>query len=171
MTARNRPQARRDEHGECLHLYLTRDATCVHCGMKFGLAWSADRDWLTSPLRRNIMYGGGAFLVTIALWLLTVPLLPLVALFLGVYFFVRVFFGTTETFMKHRFVPGKLGVLVPRGQFNIAAMKPAYAWVGRGKFPMDIELYSQFAEGETLLVEHLRWSRLPVAIYRGHLGR
>ena len=170
MTARNRPQARRDEHGECLHLYLTRDATCVHCGMKFGLAWSADRDWLTKPLRRNIMFGVGAFLVTIGFWLLEVPLIPLLALFLGVYFFVRVLFATAETFMKHRFVPGKLGMLVLRGQFNIAAMKPAYAMVGRVKFPMDIELYSQFSEGETLLVEHLRWSRLPVAIYRGHLA-
>ena len=169
MTARNRPQARRDEHGECLHLYLTRDATCVHCSMRFGLAWSAGREWLTKPLRRNIMYGVGAFLVTLIFWQLATPLIPLISLFLGVYFFVRVFFGTIETFMKHRFSPGKLGVLVPRGPFNIGAMKPAYAIVGRGKFPMDIELYSQFNEGETLLVEHLRWSRLPVAIYRGHL--
>ena len=47
MAKRPRPQARRDEHGECMHLYLTRDATCVHCGMRFGLAWTADRGWLT----------------------------------------------------------------------------------------------------------------------------
>jgi hypothetical protein len=105
------------------------------------------------------------------LFLLQVTLIPLVLLFLGVYFFVRVFFGTIETFMKHRFVPGKLGVLIPRGQFNVGAMKPAYAYIGRAKFPMDIELYSQFSEGETLLVEHLRWSRLPIAIYRGHHPR
>ncbi len=49
-------------------------------------------------------------------------------------------------------------------------MKPAYAMVGRAKFPMDVELYSQFSMGETLLIEHLRWSRMPVAIYRGHLN-
>jgi hypothetical protein len=168
MTARNRPLARRDAHGECLHLYLTRDAKCVHCGMQFGLAWSADRDWLTKPLRRNIIFGLGSFVIFGVLFLLQVTLIPLVLLFLGVYFFVRVFFGTVETFMKHRFVPGKLGVLIPRGQFNVGAMKPAYAYIGRAKFPMDIELYSQFSEGETLLVEHLRWSRLPIAIYRGH---
>ena len=168
MRSKNRPLAKRDATGECMHLYLTRDATCVHCGMQFRLAWTADRDWLTKPLRRNILFGVGAMAATGVLWLLTVPLLPMVALFAGVYFFVRVVFGTAETFMKHRFVPGKLGPLIPRAQFNVSAMKPAYAFVGRLKFPMDVELYSQFTEDETLLVEHLRWSRMPIAIYRGH---
>jgi hypothetical protein len=99
-----------------------------------------------------------------------IPLLAYGLLFIGIYFFVRALLGTVETFMKHGFVPGKLGALVSRGRINLSAMKPAYAMIGRVKFPMDQTVYGQFAVGDTLLVEHLRWSRLPVAIYRGHLA-
>jgi hypothetical protein len=166
---RNRPPARRDERGECMHLYLTRDATCVHCGMKFGLAWTADRKWLTRPLQRNLLMGIGGFLLMGATTALQVPVVPLLFLFAGAYFFVRALLGTLEAFLKHRFVPGKLGALVPRAPYNLAAMKPAVAWVGTVKFPMDETVYRQFNPGDTLLIEHLRWSRIPVAIYRGHL--
>lgn len=171
MSSANRPKARRDERGECMHLYLTRDATCVHCGMKFGLAWAAERDWLTKPLRKNLALGFGSFVVVAAAYLTSVSFVAMAFLFIGMYFLVRALFGTAETFMKHRFVPGKLGTIVPRGKLNITALKPAYAYVGVVKFPVDLELYSQFQQGETLLIEYLRWSRMPVAIYRGHLSR
>ena len=171
MSSANRPRARRDERGECMHLYLTRDATCVHCGMKFGLAWTADRSWLTAPLRKNLVIGFAAFILVAGAYIGAVDLFAMAFLFVGIYFLIRALFGTTETFMKHRFVPGKLGTIVSRGRYNVTAMKPAYAFVGSVKFPMDVELYSQFREGETLLVEYLKWSRLPVAIYRGHLPR
>ncbi len=152
-----------------MHLYLTRDATCVHCGMKFGLAWTANRNWLTAPLRKNILLGFAAFIVVAVAYAGAVDLLAFASLAIGIYFMVRGLFGTLETFMKHRFVPGKLGVIIPRAWFNVAAMKPACAFIGSVKFPVDVALYSEFREGETLLIEHLRWSRLPVAIYRGHM--
>ena len=62
------------------------------------------------------------------------------------------------------------GELTPRRRWNVLAPKPYIAWVGRVRFPFDAEVYSHFNPGDTLLVEHLRWSRLPVAIYRGHPG-
>lgn len=171
MSSGNRPRARRDEHGECMHLYLTRDATCVHCGMKFGLAWQADRNWLTRPLRKNLVIGFAAFALVAAGYAAAVDLMAMGFLFVGIFFLIRALLGTAETFMKHRFSPGKLGDIVPRPWFAVTALKPAFAFVGRVKFPMDLQLYSQFGAGETLLVEYLKWSRLPVAIYRGHLPR
>lgn len=169
MARRQRPPARRDDRGECMHLYLTRDATCVHCGMRFGLAWTAERNWLTAPLRRNLTIAIGGFLVTGLGFGLNVTLLALGALFVGIYFMIRSTLGTVETFMKHGFVPGRLGTLIPRARFNPSNSKAWYALVGRVKFPLDEGVYSHFERGETLLVEHLKWSRLPVAIYRGHV--
>ena len=168
MTSANRPRARRDEHGECMHLYLAH-ATCVHCGMQFDLAWQAPRNWLTAPLRKNLTLGFAAFILVAAAYAGAVDCFAMAFLFVGIYFLVRALFGTAEMFTKHRFVPGKLGAIVSRGRFNITAMKPAYVFVGTVKFPMDIDLYSKFREGDTLLIEHLKWSRLPIAIYRGHL--
>ena len=152
-----------------MHLYLTRDATCVHCGMKFGLAWQAERNWLTAPLRKNLGIGFAAFVVVAGAFVGGIDLLALAFMFAGVYFMIRALFGTVETFLKHRFTPGRLGMIVPRGRYNITALKPAYAFVGCVKFPVDLDLYSRFSQDETLLVEYLKWSRLPVAIYRGRL--
>lgn len=152
-----------------MHLYLTRDATCVHCGMKFGLAWQADRAWLTRPLQKNLGIGFGSFILVAGAYVGNVGFVAMAFLFVGIYFLVRALLGTTETFLKHRFTPGRLGMIVPRGRYNITALKPAYAFVGSVKFPVDLDLYSQFSQDETLLVEYLKWSRLPVAIYRGHL--
>lgn len=171
MSTKKRPPARRDASGECMHLYLTRDAQCVHCGMQFRLAWSADRGWLMAPLRKNLTIGIGSALLMGASYSLGIDFVAMIFLFATVYFFVRSFFGTTEVFMKHRFSPGRLGEIIPRSKFNIIAMKPAVAWVGPARYPIDIQVYSQFTPGDTLLVEYMRWSRVPVAIYRGHLDR
>ena len=171
MSNRNRPPARRDAHGECMHLYLTREAQCVHCGMQFKLAWTAERNWLTGPLRKNLTIGIGAIIMVAVGYSTGVSLLSTIALFVAVYFMIRAMFGTVEVFLKHRFSPGKLGMLVHRGRFSITAMKPAYAWIGILKSPMDEQVYNHFNPDDTLLVEYLKWSRLPVAIYRGSLNR
>ena len=171
MSNRNRPPARRDAHGECMHLYLTRDAQCVHCGMQFRLAWSADRNWLTAPLRKNLTIGIASALLMGVGFALALSFVAYLFLFATVYFMVRSFFGTAEVFMKHRFSPGKLGDLVPRSKINVTSMKPAIVWIGVVRYPFDEETYRKFTPGDTLLVEYMRWSRIPVAIYRGHLDR
>ena len=163
------PQQPVDEHGECRHLYLTGDATCVHCGMQFKLAWSAERNWLLWPLFRNGGFGVFFTLILVATQASGFPLLPSAALVGSVLFFTRAFLGVVETMMRHGFVPGRLGPLLKRQPFNPLPPKPAVTVVGRVRFPIDRQTYEQFAPGDTLLVEHLRWSRLPVAIYRGQL--
>ena len=50
------PDQRLDASGECLHLYLARDGVCVHCGMRFELAWSTERGALLLPTRKNLAY-------------------------------------------------------------------------------------------------------------------
>ena len=171
MANRNRPPAKRDEHGECMHLYLTRDAQCVHCGMQFRLAWSAERGWLMAPLRRNIVFGVVGIALMGVARAYSIDLLAMGFLFIAIYFIVRSGFGVMEVFLKHRFSPGKLGEFMPRSRLNVTMMKPGIAWVGRVRYPMDLNTYGQFTPGDTLLVEYLKWSRLPVAIYRGHLAR
>jgi hypothetical protein len=122
-----------------------------------------------APLQRNLIAGIGLLFSMALANAFQIQLLAMFVLFGAVYFLVRAFFGIMEIFMKHRFSPGKLGAFIPVPWWNIATMKRGIVWIGRTKYPMDIKTYSQFTEGETLLVEYLRWSRLPVAIYRGYL--
>ena len=157
--------------GECRHLYLTGDATCVHCGMKFELAWSAPRNSITFPTIRNT---GIALLCTALLaasQAFGLTILGYAFLVGTVLFFTRVLLGGLELFGKHGFVPGKLGPLVKRPVFNILLPKRYLTTVGFVRFPVDKDTHAQFNIGDTLLVEHLRWSRLPVAIYKGRMPR
>jgi hypothetical protein len=164
------PVSSNDAQGECLHLYMTREATCAHCGMHFALAWQAGQGWITSPLRKNMMLAlvsGSAYLF---LRFGGVDgLMQALLLVAGVLFLTRTILGGLEPFARHGFVPGKLGTLYTRSRLNLLAPKPNVAEIGRVKFPLDKDTYYQFKEGDTLLVEHLRWSRLPVAIYKGTL--
>ena len=170
-----------DASGECRHLYLRRrasgaaanaaDATCVHCAMEFRLAWQSDRAGLVRPTTRNLIYA----LAGLALFTLTqffgVSLggFPVSSIFLviSVLFFTRTLLGGFGLYAQHGFVTGKLGPVYRRPRLNPLPPKPYVTAVGAVPFPVDIETYRRFEEGNTLLVEHLRWSRLLVAIYRG----
>ena len=163
------PNQRVDPASECLHLYLTGDATCVHCGMRFHLAWSAERGSLLRPTTRNLMFGVGSAVLMAASQAVGLGLVQLAFMVVMIFFFTRTALGGSELYFRHGFVPGKLGRLVRRGRFNPLLPKPYVTTVGSTRFPIDLELYERFSPGDTLLVEHLRWSRLPVAVYRGHL--
>ena len=162
-----------DASGECRHLYLTRDATCVHCGMRFRLAWQSSRQDLLRPTTRNLVIalGGTALLVASQLFGLVVGGFPLSSVFLvvAVLFFTRSTLGGLELLGRHGFVPGRLGPIYRRGQYNPLPPKRYITNLGPVRFPIDLETYRHFKEGDTLLFEHLRWSRLPVAIYKGYL--
>ena len=165
-TSRIPPQA----PGECRHLYLTGDATCVHCGMKFDLAWTAERESLVPSSNRNLLIAAG-FGVLLGVSYFMGLALPAYLFLIGtVLFFTRGILGKWEMYQRHGFVPGKLGPLVKRPPVNVLLPKPYLTTVGIVRFPIDKETHDQFREGETLLVEHLRWSRLPVAIYRGRMS-
>ncbi len=165
-----RPIQPRDESGQCRHLYLTGDATCAHCGMKFRLEWHSERAGLLRPTVRNLAFGAAAGALLLAAQVMlgqgVFTALFLVAMVL---FFTRTVLGGLEVFARHGFIPGTLGPLLKRARFNPLAPKPYVTHIGRVKFPIDKEAHERFKEGDTLLVEHLRWSRLPVAIYLGTL--
>ncbi|MEX2598721.1 MAG: hypothetical protein WD533_03595, partial [Dehalococcoidia bacterium] len=154
--------------GECRHLYLTGEAVCVHCGMKFELAWFAEKPDLTRPVIRNAAFAVVSGLGLGATIALSLSLVMYVFLAATVLFGIRMLLGTMEFFGKHGFVPGKLGPLIKAPIYNILLPKPYITSVTWVRFPIDKAAYQQFQEGETVLIEHLRWSRLPVAIYRGH---
>ena len=85
-------------------------------------------------------------------------------------FFTRTLLGGFELYARHGFVPGRLGPIARRHPFNPLPPKPYVTALGRVRFPIDLSTYRMFEEGDTLLIEHLRWSRLPVAIYKGYPG-
>lgn len=170
-----------DASGECRHLYLRRrspdapasaaDATCVHCGLEFRLAWQSDRAGLVRPTTRNLVYAliGLALLVVTQVFGVAVGGLPISSLFLviAVLFFTRALLGGFGLYAQHGFVTGKLGPIYRRHRLNPLPPKPYVTAVGSVPFPVDLETHRRFEVGDTLLVEHLRWSRLLVAIYKG----
>ncbi len=170
-----------DASGECRHLYLRRrppnapasaaDATCVHCGMEFRLAWQSDRAGLVRPTTRNMIYAviGLAFFVVTQVFGVALGGFPISSIFLviAVLFFTRMLLGGFGLYAQHGFVTGKLGPVYRRPRLNPLPPKPYVTAVGAVPFPVDIETHRRFQEGDTLLVEHLRWSRLLVAVYKG----
>ena len=150
-----------------MHLYMTSDGACVHCGLQFRLAWTSERNALLRPTRRNLAYAVGAGLLIAVNQATGQMVLATVFLVVAVFFFTRTLLGSFELFAKHGFVPGKLGPLMRRGRFNLLVPKPYVTTVGTVRFPIERETYDLFGPDDTLLVEHLRWSRLIIAVYRG----
>lgn len=140
----------------------------MHCGLRFQLAWSSERGPLLLPTRKNLAYALGAGLLIAVSQASGQGLMATAFLILSLFFFTRTLLGSFELFAKHGFVPGKLGPLMRRGRFNLLVVKPYVTVVGGVRFPIDLATYEMFGPEDTLLVEHLRWSRLIVAVYRGH---
>ena len=172
MRRRNvQPQQQLDSSGECRHLYLTGDATCVHCGMQFRLAWASERRDLVWPTTRNLIFafiGLALFVPAQAFPLGGSSILSSFFLVMTVFFFTRTLLGGFELYTRHGFVPGRLGPIARRHPLNPLPPKGYVTTLGQVRFPIDLDAYRQFEQGDTLLIEHLRWSRLPVAIYKGH---
>ena len=122
MRRRNaQPQQQVDASGECRHLYLTRDATCVHCGLQFRLAWSSERRDLVRPTTRNLIFAVLAALLLVPAQAFPIggsPILASVFLVLAVLFFTRTLLGGFELYARHGFVPGKLGPIARRHPLN-----------------------------------------------------
>ena len=175
---RSPPQQQTDAAGECRHLYLTRGsdaemvaARCVHCGLLFRLAWQSDSADLIAPTKRNVLLAAAGLALFAGTTAFPVLLggINISSLFLvvAVLFFTRAALGGFELRVRHGFVPGKLGPLYRRARWNPLPPKPFVTSLGPVRFPIDIETHHRFEVGDTLLFEHLRWSRMPVAIYKG----
>ncbi len=163
------PNQPTDDRGRCRHLYLTGDATCVHCGMKFRLAWASERKRLLGPALRNLLVGVGFGLLIVGAQAMALGALGTVFLMGAVLFFTRTLLGGFELYTRHGFIPGELGPVSRRSRLNPMIPKPFVTTIGTVRFPIDGDVHSQFNEGDVLLVEHLRWSRIMVAIYVGTL--
>ena len=153
---------------ECDHSQITPQGRCVRCGLQFHLQWSATRWGIAVAARRNLGLG----LIGVAVLLLWARLagnnetLQALALGVMVFFLSRVFFNIMELFSPHGFFQGPLKDLHPQGPFSVLAPFRTFMVVGRAKFPVSAAVYRQFTAGETVLVEFLRWSKVPVAVYR-----
>ena len=86
---------------------------------------------------------------------------------IAVFFLVRAIRSVTEKQIPRLFRVGEVGQIRPRGPFSFTATKPMTAQVAGLRFQMDGKLYGTLNEGDVVVVEFLRWSRLPTAWYRG----
>ena len=136
--------------------------------MRFRLAWASERSALLRPTRRNLAYAVGAGLLIAVSQAGDQAVLATGFLVVALFFFARALLGSFELFVRHGFVLGKLGPLTRRRRFNVLVPKPYVTTVGTVRFPIDLETYRAFGPEDTVLVEHLRWSRLILAVYRGH---
>jgi hypothetical protein len=86
---------------------------------------------------------------------------------------VVVFLGARLTYsimglaQAHNLYFGNLGPLRPKSPLTFGKGKDANAVVGIRRFPMDRATYELFRPGEGVIIESLRWTNYPVAIYRG----
>jgi hypothetical protein len=153
---------------ECPHLRISSQGVCHTCGIHFRVFWRAKRSSLFTPLSRNI----GAIGILAAVGVVMVGALIENAIVTGglvalaVFFMARLVFAALDLFMGHYFYNGTVGLLSLRSPMNILAVKEAWVEIGSIKFPMDQETYRVLNQGQRLLVEYLRWSRLPVALYK-----
>lgn len=152
---------------DCDHAQITAQGLCVKCGLQFRLRWSASRLGIAAAVRRNV----GLLLVVSGLLLvgsrsLGSQFLQAAAAGAFVFFGSRVTFNVVELITPHGFFQGPLKELRAYPPYNVL---PPFRWfmvVGRAKFPVHARIYSQFEQGDLLLVEFLRSTRLPVAIYK-----
>ena len=167
-----------DSSGNCRHLYLKRGsdaiaASCIHCNMQFKLEWTSVRKDLIRPATRNLAlaFTATALLVVSQLFGLQLGAFPISSVFLmiAVLFFTRSVLGGFELWTRHGFVPGRLGPIVRRNRINPLPPKPYVTTLGPVRVPIELATYRLFDPGDTLLIEHLRWSRIPVAIYKGSI--
>ncbi|MQF86109.1 MAG: hypothetical protein FI734_01395 [SAR202 cluster bacterium] len=165
-----------ENSSSCRHLYLRRGtegiaASCIHCNMHFRLAWTSTKKEIVRPATRNLIlaFAGVALLVASQLLGLQLGAFPISSIFLmiAVLFFTRAVLGGFELWARHGFIPGILGPIVRRNWLNPLPPKPYITTLSSVRFPIDLRTYRLFEPGDTLLIEHLRWSRLPVAIYKG----
>ena len=176
MKMNQRAAGQIDNTGNCRHLYLRRGhqdiaASCIHCNMQFKLVWTSIRKDLIRPATRSLIFALTATVVLVISQLLGLQLgaFPISSVFLmiAVLFFTRSVLGGFELWTRHGFIPGILGPIVRRNRINPLPPKPYITTLGAVRFPIDLSTYRLFEQGDTLLIEHLRWSRVPVAIYKG----
>ena len=156
-----------NEPGECNHAGITPEGQCVLCGVQFVFAWRESTASLFALLLRNM----AGVLVFLALFGVTRGpedggTLEAILLAAAVFFIARALLSGLDLLSPHSFFQGALGELKPRPAYHVLAIKSNMVQIGTLRFPMSPATYERLQPGQTLLVEALRFSRMPVALYR-----
>ena len=88
-----------------------------------------------------------------------------------VFTMTRLIMSLAERAVPRQFRVGILEQVGNKSQFNILANKPFVGVVSRIKFQMNSEVLSAVEPGDLVLVEFLRWTRLPGVWSRGKKKR
>ena len=88
-----------------------------------------------------------------------------------VFTMTRLIMSLAERAVPRQFRVGIVEQVGNKSQFNILANKPFVGVVSRIKFQMNSEVLSAVEPGDLVLVEFLRWTRLPVVWSRGKKKR
>ena len=153
---------------QCFHTNLSPELICHGCGMRFLPIYEETPFGLWLPVLRAGLLGVGFFFFSAyASVQLNSLLFAAIFVSIAVFFLVRAIRSVTEKHIPRLLRVGKVGQIRPRGPFSFTATKPMTAPVAGLRFQMDAKLYGTLNEGDVVVVEFLRWSRLPTAWYRG----
>ena len=85
---------------------------------------------------------------------------------LGVFLGARATFNIMDFVGPRGLYQGTVGPLIPGSPFSLFASRNASFIVGQTRFPIERRAYELLQEGEVVLVEFFRFTRLPLTISR-----
>ncbi len=152
----------------CQHPNIDNTGRCHACGIQFRPIWNEERRWLVIQTARSV---AALALISIGLGVLAVSsnsgIMGAFTIAVVVFLGARLTYSIMGLMQAHNLYYGNLGPLQPRSPLGFGKGKDAWAVVGRRRFPMDRAIYAMLEPGEGLIIESLRWTNLPVTIYRG----
>ena len=153
---------------DCQHPQIDNTGRCHACGTQFRPIWNEERRYLVLAVVRNV---GALALISMGMGVLAGgsnsgilgALTVAVVVFLG----ARLTYSIMGLMQAHNLYYGNVGPLQRKSSFGFGKGKDSWAVVGRRRFPMDRDTYEMLRPGEGVIIESLRWTNMPVAIYRG----
>ncbi len=152
---------------ECGHGYISPEHRCQVCGMEFTVVWAESPYGLWQPAIRNALFAGGSFMLMAFAISSGGGTLAAVFVAATVFFSVRTVMSFTERFVPPQLRVGPFGPVRPRSPLSLLSHKPLVAYVARVRFQLDVRVAELLRDGDIVLVEFRRWTRLPVTWYRG----
>jgi hypothetical protein len=152
---------------ECGHGYISPKRRCQVCDMAFNLVWTESPYGLWQPPLRNGLFAGGSFMLTAFTIGTGGGTLAAIFVALTVFFAVRTVMSLSERFLPLQLRVGPYGPAGPRSPLSLLSHKPFVSYVAGVRFQLDAQVIELLRESDIVLVEFRRWTRLPVAWYRG----
>ena len=151
----------------CHHRYISPERKCQTCGMRFERVWSEGPVASWQPLVRVLLFAGAGLMLAGYSVGSGGGLLAAFFVALTVFFLTRAIMAFAERFIPRAFRVGRLDHIGPRRVLSLLSHKPLVAHVAGVRFQLDARAAELLRPGDLLLVEFLRWTRLPVILYRG----